>query len=89
MNNVKRVNLTGNWKEIKFDQKTKNYFIKNYSDGDIFVSFEENDSEDTSFKIKAGLGEELAISQSYLNKPEHKTDTIYIKGTGEVEIEQM
>ncbi|MBR3209520.1 MAG: hypothetical protein IKF82_04550 [Bacilli bacterium] len=89
MVNVKRVNLTGNWEEIKFNQKTKNYFIKNFSDADIFVSFEENDSEDTSFKIKSGIGEQVAYDQSFIKKPESITDTIYIKGTGEVEVQQM
>lgn len=89
MNNVKRVTLTGDWEAVTFNQKAKNYFVKNYSEGDIFVSFEENDAEDTSFKIKTGLGEALAINQSALSKEEHFTDTIYVKGTGEVEIEQM
>ena len=89
MKNVKRVTLTGDWEEITFDQATKNYFVKNFTNADIYVSFEENDSEDTSFKIASGIGEQLAINQSYLNKPEHNTDTIYVKGTGEVEVQQM
>lgn len=89
MKNVKRVTLSGDWEEIQFDQKAKNYFVKNFSNNSIYVSFEENDSEDTSFKILSGIGEQIAINQSYLNKPEHNTDTIYIKGTGEVEIQQM
>ena len=89
MKNVKRVTLTGDWEEIQFDQKAKNYFVKNYTEGDIFVSFEENDDEDTSFKITSGIGEELAINQSALSKPENITDTIYVKGTGEVEVQQM
>ncbi|MBQ6447132.1 MAG: hypothetical protein IJJ10_06670 [Bacillus sp. (in: Bacteria)] len=89
MKNVKRVTLTGNWTEVTFDEKAKNYFVKNFSDGDIYVSFEENDSENTSFKISSGIGEVLAINQTATSKPEHFTNTIYIKGTGEVEIEQM
>lgn len=89
MNNVKRVTLTGDWEAVTFNQKAKNYFVKNYSEGDIFVSFEEDDDEDTSFKIASGIGEALAINQSALSKQEHFTDTIYIKGTGEIEVQQM
>lgn len=89
MKNVKRVTLTGDWQSITFDQKTKNYFVKNFTNADIYVSFEENDDEDTSFKIASGIGESLAIEQSALSKEEFKTDTIYVKGTGEVEVQQM
>ena len=83
---VKRLTLTGNWEEVQFDFKAICYFVKNYSNGDIFVSFEENDSENTSFKIKSGMGEEVAIS--YAGK-KYKTDTLYVKGTGEVEVQQL
>ena len=93
---VKRVNLTGNWQEVVFTNKASRYFVKNYSDDDIFVSFEANDSEDESFKIKSGIAEEVAIS--YYTKPDttaygvrgrYVTDKIYVKGTGEVEIQQL
>ena len=89
MKNVKRVTLTGDWQEITFEKKVKHYFVKNFTDGDIFVSFEENDSENTSFKIKSGLGEEVAISFYQVDNPYFKSDVIYVKGTGEVEIQQL
>lgn len=83
---VKRLTLTGNWLKVQFNFKAITYFVKNYSDSDVFVSFEENDSEDTSFKIKSGMGEEVAISYS---GKKYKTDTLYVKGTGEVEVQQL
>lgn len=89
MRNVKRVTLTGDWTAIQFDDKVKNYFVKNFSSNAIYVSFEANDTEDTSFKISAGIGERVAINQSNLEMVGYKTDTIYVKGTGEVEIQQM
>ena len=59
---VQRKTLTGNWTAFEFDYKCRSYFVKNYSDDDIYVSFENNDDEDESFKIKSGIGEEVAIS---------------------------
>ena len=86
---VKRVILTGNWQAVTFEKKAKHYFVKNFSDNDIFVSFAENDSEDTSFKIKSGFGEEVAITFYQVDNKFYKTNVIYVKGTGEVEIQQL
>lgn len=85
---VKRVTLTGAWQEVTFTNKATRYFVKNYSDADIFVSFAENDSEDESFKIKAGIGEDVAISYDSI-RGRYKVNKIYLKGTGEVEIQQL
>ena len=85
---VKRVTLTGAWQTITFTDKATHYFVKNYTEGDIFVSFAANDSEDESFKITAGIGEELAISFDAI-RGRYAVNTIYVKGTGEVEIQQL
>ena len=85
---VKRVTLSGNWQEISFPAKASRYFVKNYSDNDIYVSFEDNDSEDESFKIKSGIGEEIAISYTNI-RGRYAVNKLYVKGTGEVEIQQL
>ena len=86
---VKRKTLTGNWEEYKFDRKAKRFFVKNYTSGDIYVSFANNDDEAESFKIKTGMGEEVAITYNDLLGAENVVDSIYVKGTGEVEVEQL
>ena len=85
---VKRVTLTGDWLEVTFTNKATRYFVKNYTEGDIFVSFAANDNENESFKIKTGIGEDVAISYDSIRK-RYAVDTIYVKGTGEVEIQQL
>lgn len=89
MKNVMRKTLTGGWTKYEFEQVCKHYFVKNYSDGDIYVSFDENDEEDASCKISSGVGEEIATTYREYDRNEDYTDTIYVKGTGEVEVQQL
>lgn len=89
MTNVKRIVLEGNWQSITFPKATRVYFVKNFSDAPIYVSFEENDSENTSIKILSGTGEQVASNMSPISQPEDRTNTIYVKGTGEIEVQQM
>lgn len=86
---VKRLTLTGEWTEFTFTKKAKRYFVKNFTEGDIYVSFENNDLEAESFKIAAGHGEEVAISYGGVNARQFMVNTVYVKGTGEVEVEQL
>ena len=86
---VKRQTLTGNWTEIQFPKKSRSFFVKNFTEGDIFVSFKNNDDEAECFKIKSGIGEEVAIQFHSLDKSEFYVNSIYVKGTGEVEVQAM
>ena len=100
---VQRKTLTGAWEAFEFPYKARRFFVKNYTDGDIFVSFENNTAENQSFKIAAGVGEEVAISMVDIqNNPNRKkfsydeeakdaffSDTVYVKGTGEVEVQEV
>lgn len=85
---VKRVTLTGDWQAVTFPNKATRYFVKNFTDAAILVSFAANDTEDESFKIQSGIGEDVAISYDSIRK-RYAVDTIYVKGTGEVEIQQL
>ena len=86
---VKRMNLTGDWQEIQFPKKARSFFVKNFSDGDVFVSFANNDSEDESFKIKKGMAEQVEMSSYGIDVEAYYADTIYVKGTGEVEVQAL
>lgn len=86
---VKRKILTGGWTEFKFEHKAKRFFVKNYTSGDIYVSFVDDDSDDESFKITTGIGEEVAITYDILLGAENVVDKIYVKGSGEVEVQQL
>lgn len=83
---VVRKTLNGRFTAFTFDVKARAFFVKNFTDDAIFVSFVNDNTESGSFKIASGTAEELYIS-SGIAKTEHYTDTIYVKGTGEVEVE--
>ena len=85
---VIRKTLNGEWTEWDFGKPCKNFFVKNFSSGDIFVSFVNNDQESGSFKIASDYGEEVSIVQNHLGG-QGETAKIYVKGTGEVEIEAL
>lgn len=86
---VKRVTLTGGISKISFDHICGEYLVKNYSDNDMYVSFENNTSDDEAVKIPANTYQVVVINY-YLGGIEcYKTQDIYIKGTGEVEVQQL
>lgn len=89
MENVKRVTLAGDWTKITFNGEARYFFVKNYSSYNVFVSFEENDREATSYKIASGMAEEVAPTFKYKGRTDYNVSDIYIKGTGEVEVQAL
>lgn len=81
--------LTGDWEEFTFSKKGRFYLVKNLSEGDIFVSFENEDLEEESFKIKAGETEKVAISWDSIDREIYYVKSLYVKGTGEVEVRSL
>ena len=94
---VSRKTLTGDWKAFAFPYKARRFFVKNYGENPIYVSFESGTAESASFKIMAGVGEEVAISYhggygeigAAYKVSDFYTDTVYVKGTGEVEVQEV
>lgn len=86
---VLRKTLEGDWTEFAFEKAGRFFFVKNFTDGDIFVSFEENTKEENCFKIASGVGEEVSISFEALDREEYKTKSVFVKGTGEVEVQGL
>ena len=88
---VLRKTLTGGWTEFAFANNARRFFVKNFTAGNIFVSFENGTAENQSFKIANGVGEEVAISYAEAGKNPfaYFVNKIYVKGTGEVEVQQI
>lgn len=87
MENVKRIMLDGNWTTITFHAKNRYFFVKNFTDANVYVSFIEDDEENSSIKITKGMGE--IVAKAFISGANTLTNTIYVKGTGEVEIQAM
>lgn len=84
-----RKTLTGGWEEFSFARKGRFYLVKNLTDSDIFVSFENEDLEEESFKIRSGESEKVAISWDGIDRDIYYVKSLYVKGTGEVEVRSL
>lgn len=87
---VLRKTLTGSWAEFSFDNAGRFYLVKNLSNADCLVSFEKEDiREDECIKVKKGQAEKVAISQSGLDSADFYTKSLWVKGTGEIEVQSL
>lgn len=86
---VIRQTLSGGWTAFTFDVKSKSFAVKNFSDGPIYVSFVDGEEENASIKILDGMAEVCYITSLYDLAGSYFRDTIYVKGTGEVEVEAI
>lgn len=86
---LKRLTITTE-AQINFRYKAKRFFVKNFSDDVIYVSFEEitNDDFSEAYKINSGIGEEVCIAYTGISN-KYLSDTIYIYGNGDVEVQQL
>lgn len=87
--NLKRVTLSGATTALTFNNKCGKYLVKNFTNSAIYVSFESELVEENSIKIAAGMGQVCLINEFYERSQAVKTNTIYIKGSGEVEVQQL
>lgn len=85
---VLRKTLTGSWTEFAFTNPSRFFFVKNLSEDNIFVSFESGTEETASFLIPSMHGEEVAMSFG-ANDAAYYVTKIYVKGTGDVEVQAM
>ena len=77
--------LAGSYTAFTFTHAGRDFFVKNFTAGDILVSFNNSGSDDKAYKIGAGYGEEITIPLAL----KAKSKTIYVKGTGDVQVEQL
>ncbi|MCQ2059786.1 MAG: hypothetical protein MJY71_08185 [Bacteroidaceae bacterium] len=73
---------------MTFPTKCGKWLVKNFSENDLFVSFEEDATEAESVKIAAGMGQ-VVVDNEYLNGEAFKHKSIYLSGNGEVEVQQL
>lgn len=86
---VQRVTLSGAATPVNFEYPSGKYLVKNYSSGDIYVSFESTCNPATSIRIVSGYGQVCEINERGGAAGQEKQKTIYINGTGEVEVQQL
>lgn len=76
-----RETLSGSKEEITFQHKGEEYIVKNLSEDAVYVSFEESATDDESILVPSMFGQICTCGAS--------VDTIYVKGTGDVEVQQL
>lgn len=81
-NNAIRKTLSGEYVEFKFAKGTSNYFVKNFTNSFVLATFDPEKIDADAFKIPSQIGEEVQL-------PFGKANAIYVKGTGEVEVQQL
>lgn len=86
---VQRVTLSGSPTAVTFPYPSGKYLVKNFSSGDIYVSFESTCNPVTSIRIVSGYGQVCEINERGGAAGQEKSKTIYINGTGEVEVQQL
>ena len=85
MLNVLRQTLDGSSTEFEFSVKGRKFLVKNLSNADIYVNFEDitNDNEDTSILIPSQVAQVVLMNEiSHFG-----FSKIYVKGTGDVEVQ--
>ena len=86
---VIRKTLTGDWEPFTFDVKSKSFCVKNFSDDPCYVSFVDDDETNESIKIASGMAEVCYITALTNLANSFSRDTIYVNGTGEIEVEAI
>ena len=86
---VKRITAESGGTEVTFNTPGGRYLVKNYSNGDVYVSLGTPLSSDESIKIASGMGQLCVINEKGGANGQTKTQTLYITGNGEVEVQQL
>lgn len=86
--NVKRVTLDGTVTKVQFPNVCGKWLVKNFTSGDVYASFDANMTEDNAVKIASNCGQ-VVVDNEFHDMDIFKHNSIYIKGTGEVEVQQI
>ena len=86
---VKRVVLDGTATKVEFPTICRKWLVKNFTEGDIYVSFDETLNTDEAIKITSNCWQQINTNENYAWNNECKSTCIHIQGTGEVEIQQL
>ena len=82
---IQRKTLTGNSEAFTFDVSGSKFLVKNLSEADCFVNFEAitNANENTSILIPKKTAQIVLSNEN----PIYGAKTIYVKGTGIIEVQ--
>lgn len=87
---VKRIMLTaGAPVEVKFDKPSGRFLVKNFSAGAVYASFEKTVDTNNSIKILSQMFQVCEISERGGSDGQPKTFSIYLTGSGEVEVQEL
>lgn len=86
---VKRVTLIGITQAVEFDTVCGKWLVKNFTSGDIYVSLNEPLVEANAIKIASGYGQVITTNEHFAWSDDYKSKKIYVKGTGEIEVQQL
>lgn len=92
---VKRMELTENAvNTFFFNGKGRDFLVKNFSDSDLLVSFDSEAPDDEWIKIPANMYQVCTVNalreaNSYRYKDDIYKDKLYLKGSGEVEVQVL
>ncbi len=85
---LRRETLTGVQQTFTFDKARSDFLVKNLGESTIFVAFDPNAIESRSIKIPSKYGQICSCS-NVEGTTGMVSATIYITGTGEVEVQQL
>lgn len=87
--NVKRVTLAGSAQAVAFDNQATQWLVKNFSSSDVYVAFDSDAETDESIKIPSECAQLVVDNTWQASGLSEAHDTIYLTGTGEVEVQQV
>ena len=79
--NIFRRTISGK-EAFEFEANSAEYIVKNFSDEDMFVSFDADATDDKSIKIPGKFGQ-ICLA------PTNDVTIVYVKGAGEVEVQSI
>lgn len=85
MIHVQRKTLDGTSTEFEFDVRGTKFLVKNLSDDDILVNFEDitSENEDDSILIPSQIAQVVLMNEI----SHYGYSSIFVKGTGDVEVQ--
>lgn len=88
---ILRKTLDGAVTEFDFGNvKSERFLVVNFSQGNMFASFDEDLDESKSAKIAAGMGRIILDSARTIGGIEqYRHSKVYVKGTGECEVQAI
>lgn len=88
---IRQTLSSATWTPFEFSIPCRSFFVKNFTEGDIYVSFANDQDQNSSFKIPSMFAEEVYIPDKDEVNTNWIKSTVYIYSTsgGEIEVEEL